>query len=527
MKTGKFTVYADKETRCQRVQYYHPRTGSRTTKSIGKVKKGFAEEFCMVGNRLASVYDFGGMPDSPTLQIVSGWSAQLQEKMWETGYLPGERFITMIELQEMFLDDYEYKERSKEAKTNQTKHVVNYLGASSLVAGIRFSDLDDFRGWLIGDEVKGKERKAPSRASSPKLAKVTANNAMSAGRSMFAKAMEKRILTENPLEHAKSYRVSHQEKLPFTPEEVDRLFDSCTMSKCKTATATELQALLALYRWGALRYREPSYLKWSDCVWKDGIAGGELQQIKIFDYKRTYIGCADVFRHSLVWHNLLPYLMKLYEERDPGEDYLFAGECNRFHHRKRFWNLLRTVCRAAGLTRGPKKQLPKDFFSRFRTTGSREIALEHGTVVENAMVGHSEGVRRQHYDAGAYSQEEAEKILATGARNQPNGAGPVQVSAPVKRIDWYQAVAPPVFSRDTSTLQRVQMSGCEQRRITPPDEKPQENNGEIESRAETGATTGAIASKSGSKTKFTTEEAKAIFRQLLEENPEVLKELLK
>jgi integrase len=131
---------------------------------------------------------------------------------------------TLKELLDKYKENFQNQASFKTGKKYNVEHIRNYFGEKTLLANIKFVDLETYRNHLRNSlTVKETIRKDSST-----------NRAMSCLRHIFSKAVEWEMIEQSPFNHGKSLILKENNKRFrfLTEQEITSLLDACPEYLC-------------------------------------------------------------------------------------------------------------------------------------------------------------------------------------------------------------------------------------------------------------------------------------------------------
>ena len=276
-----------------------------------------------------------------------------------------------------FLTDYTHrrtdlKESSKLVYGHVQRNLLEYFEARTPIADITHGDVVDF-----GRSLK-----------QSKLARPTIDRRISLARTIFADAVNHRLIDSNPFDGFRKSlkgivgRNTKSRQHMVSCDDIARVLDHCPDA--------EWRCLVALSRFGGLRVpSEALSLKWSDVDWKQNI-------IRITCPKLEHLEGHGV-REIPLFGELQPFLLECFEAADDGAEYVIernrppvlktGGGWSHANLRTRFAKIIRR----AGLEQWPR------LWHNLRASRQTELADQFPSHVVCAWIGNSESVAREHY----------------------------------------------------------------------------------------------------------------------------------
>jgi len=274
-----------------------------------------------------------------------------------------------------FIDAYlatrhDIKPRTRINLNQVRRDLIEFFGASKLLADVSEGDADEWRLWLRKRLNDNSTRRHCSRA-----------------RQLFRAAMKRRIIRSNPFAEMKGLAVqSNEERLYF----VSRQDAELVLTAC---TDAEFRLIFALARYGGLRTpSETLALRWGDIDW-------ERSRMRVASPKTEHIE-GKAWRYVPLFPELLPHLQAVFEEVEGREDWSLRPDrpmsAEPVVSRYRDGNvnlrtrLMKTI-RRAGIEPWPK------LFQNLRSTRQTELAEEYPAHVVCTWIGNTEAVAKKHY----------------------------------------------------------------------------------------------------------------------------------
>jgi len=225
------------------------------------------------------------------------------------------------------------------------------------------------------------------------LAEATIRKCCGNAKQFFRAAVKRRLVPADPFNELESSAKANKKREYF----VGRQDAQKVIAACPDA---QWRLIFALCRYGGVRCpSEILTLKWADVNWEQGRIlihspktehheGGESRMIPLFP-------------------ELLPYLQQVFDEAEPGTEYVVT------RYRQRNANLrtqLQRIISKAGLKPWPR------LFQNLRSTRETELAESFPLHVVTAWIGNSQLVARKHY------LQVTDEHFARAARNPAHGA---------------------------------------------------------------------------------------------------------
>ncbi len=334
--------------------------GSRKTLRLGKATMRQAEAVKVKVEQLAlAASGVTGVVDPETAQWLAGLDDVMYDRLAAVG-LVAERASAKLGA---FIDGYiadrcDVKPGTALVYGHTRRNLIDYFGAGKPLAEITPGDADKWRLYLIG----------------LKLSDNTVRRRCGIAKQFFRAAVRRKLLVANPFADLKAAIQANAKRFYFiSKEEAAKVLEACPDAQWRL--------LFALSRYGGLRCpSEHLALRWGDVDWDKGRilirspktehhAGGESRMIPLFP-------------------ELLPHLREVFEEAEPGTEYVIT------RYRARNCNLrtqLERIIKRAGLQPWPK------LFQNLRSTRETELAERWPVHVVCAWIGNSRAVAQKHY----------------------------------------------------------------------------------------------------------------------------------
>jgi len=334
--------------------------GTRKTLRLGKATMRQAEAVKVKVEQLAlAASGVTGVVDPDTAQWLAGLDDVMYDRLAAVG-LVAERGCAKLGA---FLDSYiadrcDVKPATALVYGHTRRNLIDYFGAGKPLAEITPGEADKWRLYLIG----------------LKLSDNTVRRRCGIAKQFFRAAVRRKLLVVNPFADLKAAIQANAKRFYFiSKEEAAKVLDACPDAQWRL--------LFALSRYGGLRCpSEHLSLRWGDVDWENGRilirspktehhAGGESRMLPLFP-------------------ELLPHLREVFEEAEPGTEYVIT------RYRARNCNLrtqLERIIKRAGLQPWPK------LFQNLRSTRETELAERWPVHVVCAWIGNSRAVAQKHY----------------------------------------------------------------------------------------------------------------------------------
>tara|TARA_R110002072_G_scaffold179059_1_gene335057 strand:- start:116968 stop:118371 length:1404 start_codon:yes stop_codon:yes gene_type:complete len=374
----------DTATRKAFMQFWDSQRQRRGIRLSG-VSKTFAQRFHATVENLHSAKETGGSVDNHTADFVRSLGNVYYDKLVKVGLVePRVTEATKEELQPdpvvrlgEFLTDYlarrtDIKASSKLVYGHVQRDLLRYFKANMPIEDITHGHVVDFGRYL-------KKRN---------LARPTIDRRISLARTIFADAVNHRLLDSNPFDgFRKSLKGIVSRNTKSRQHTVSRETSSSVLEHCPDA---EWRCLIALSRFGGLRVpSEALSLRWSDIDWNRNLIHVPCPKLEHLD--------GHAVRDVPLFGELLPYLLECSEAADDGAEFVItrnrppilksgAGWANA-NLRTRFEKIIRK----AGQEPWPR------LWHNLRASRQTELADHFPSHVVCAWIGNSESVAREHY----------------------------------------------------------------------------------------------------------------------------------
>lgn len=338
--------------------------GDRKRRSIrlGTVPMKQAEEFAHKIDALCRSNKMGCAVSPGVAQWVSELPQVMADRLAKVGLIAPRIVAGSGPTLEAFLDGYiagrsDLKPGTVVNLEATKKHLVDYFGATRLLADITAGDADEFRRNLLKTRAENTVRRSCSRA-----------------RQFFRAAVRKKVIGENPFADMKHCGVKANREREFfvTRDDAAKVLDTCP--------DTEWKLIFALSRYGGLRCpSEHQALRWNDIDWA-------RSRMTVRSPKTEGTGKAS--RIVPIFPELRPYLDAAYHAAPDRAEFVIA------RHRDSRANLrthLTRIIEKAGLVPWPK------LFQNCRQSRATELAAEYPGHVAAEWLGHTQLIAQEHY----------------------------------------------------------------------------------------------------------------------------------
>lgn len=258
-----------------------------------------------------------------------------------------------------YFDDYIARRTDVGATTiNNFKQVKRYhvlhFGADRDIATITRGEMQDWH------------RFVKSKLSQPTVAMHVKKT-----RQVFADALDRRLIDENPVRGIKAGSMENRERFFYvTIDMAERVIEACPDA--------EWRLIFALSRYAGLRTpSEAAAMKWSDIHWSRG-------RMIVRSAKTAKQGKAS--REVPIFPEILPRLREAYEQAVEGASYVIAK-----HRGENLRTMATKIVTRAGIDPWGK------LFQNMRSSCETDLTAKFPLHVACAWVGNTESVARKHY----------------------------------------------------------------------------------------------------------------------------------
>jgi integrase len=326
---------------------------------LGKVSQRTAEATKVRVEHLVAARITGHALDDETARWVANLDDVLRDKLSAVGLVPKREAITLA----AFIDGYiasrgDVKPATATVYGHTRRNLVEHFGADKLLRDITPGDADEWRLSLVNAG----------------LADNTVRRRSGIAKQFFTVAVRRKLISSNPFADLVAVIKANTSRLYFVRrDEARKVLDACPDAQWRL--------LFALSRYGGLRCpSEHLALRWGDVDW-------ERSRITVRSAKTEHHVGGDK-REIPLYPELLPYLRDVFEEAEPGAEYVIT------RYRESNANLrtqLNRIIRRAGLEPWPK------LFQNLRSTRETELAEEWPMHVVCRWMGNSQPVATKHY----------------------------------------------------------------------------------------------------------------------------------
>lgn len=323
-----------------------------------KYDRDDAETIKLVVEKCVDAIETENNLDKRTLAWLENAPDDLRERFYACGLIVEEKdeSITLEELFDAFLE-------SKKGKKPSTQIAFNYAATKFFELVDGSTRLSDFQ---RADALNFVE--ALNRTS---LSNVSRATIVSRVKTAFLWALDRELIAKSPFARISTGSLVNKSREFYVDMEMyEKLLAACN--------STRDRALLALYRIGGLRYAEALCSRWRDVDF-------EKKRMTVWSPKTERIPGKDR-RLIPLFPRLEAELRKLREERDDEDDELIFQI--RYHT---VYCLI-----AAALKRANVPVYPR-IIQNLRSSASIDIFRKYGEIAENAWLGHTVAVAKQHY----------------------------------------------------------------------------------------------------------------------------------
>ncbi|MCL2745390.1 MAG: tyrosine-type recombinase/integrase [Planctomycetaceae bacterium] len=337
----------------------------RLTKYLGVLPKQAATEIERHVNKILGC-NAAGIAYPPETQV---WLSELfvkntalYEKLIDAGFIEGRDRRTLGGYLEKYIDEksLEWEADTVKVIRSVSEQLISYFGTDTLLTKITIEKAKDFRTAL---------RRKIQNNGKP-YAESTIGKIIKFSKQAFKEAVTLKYITENPFESFKVERMSNEERQEYVSvDRFNEIIDACNNPLDRLA--------FALGRWAGLRPSEMRRLKWEHVKFKE-------QRIFVISNKTKKKG--KPYREIPIFPELLPFLQEVWENAEPNVEEIFPNMSEGY-----FRKMAGRVAKIAGV---PMWQKP---MQNLRSTRSTEIAAEFPVHVEEAWLGHSVKIAKEHY----------------------------------------------------------------------------------------------------------------------------------
>lgn len=335
-------------------------TGGRGAVRLGRVTERQALQIQGWIERLLAARLMDVAPDEATARWVGDLSPTLRKRLAACDLLPRQAVCTLAELIADFNASLAVKPSTRRNLRHVHDNLLAYFGPNHLLRDFTPADAKAFRAWLATSG-----HQDPDRGP---LAKATISRRTRRAKQLFAHAVDRRWLADNPFAGEKGW------------DEVNRERDfRVTVGLFKRVLAEvpslEFRAFLTVVRFAALRSPSESRpLLWEDVNWEHGSLTVRRQK--------------TAHRIVPLFPEVAEALDRIWQQAAEGEPLVFP-ECQV--GKSALTSRLERACRAAGIVMWPRP------WKNMRATRESELVANHPLPVVTAWMGHSPQVAQAHY----------------------------------------------------------------------------------------------------------------------------------
>lgn len=285
-----------------------------------------------------------------------------------------------------FLDEYmgrqtHVKPASRLATQQAIRNLIDHFGRDCRISDITPGRADDFRKWLLSGG-----RSERNRNQARTLSGATVAKRLQRCSAIFADAVRRKLITEDPFAGLKRPPSSNRERQHYVPAEViDRVVE-------EYAPNAEWRLLLAMARYLGVRVpSEPFSMTWDCVLWSES-------KIRIPSPKTAVHG--KPFRLAPLLPSVRRHLEVVFEQAQEGTIHIFHGLRERGSARmaeQGFWanvNLRQELLRM--LTRAGVRPWPR-LWHNLRSSAQTDLANRFPAHVVCEWLGNTQAVAREHY----------------------------------------------------------------------------------------------------------------------------------
>ena len=399
----------------RRIQFMHP-DGRRPTIRLGKVSQRTAESIKHSVEQLIESLLYKQPADGDLARWVASLEPPMARKLAAAGLIAppdGEPEVTL----EPFLKDWldgrksDYKPASVRAWGQVIDGLVAFLGADCPIRRVTQENAEEYRQSMLAAGLRA----------------TTIHKRLQHARMIFAYAVQKKALLENPFEFVRHRPGDASERRAYVEvADVRRVIDH--------APDNTWRLLIALSRFAGLRVpSEALSLRWGDIDWERGRVIVPVPKLEHLPGR----GC----RVIQLLADVRPYLEAAWDEAPEGAEYVFPDEYRRRAQGKDGWasanfrTTLQKIIKRA-------KILPwTRLWHSMRASCETDLAREYPLVVVAKWLGNTPAVAMRHYvdvtDAeferaaagGASPGKKAAQIPAQQVHAEARNGSPAELSA--------------------------------------------------------------------------------------------------
>lgn len=330
---------------------------------LGRVTKKRAESILSHIENLASCWHTGAALDTETAAWVAKIPDILRKRIEKAGLIGERAQRAQVPTLGAWLDSYIGLRRDLKSGTLCNLHqsrrlLLERFPADMPLDKLTHGEAEDFSLWLRTE--RG-------------LAEGTVRRQLRRCKQVFAAAIKRKMLTENPFDGIKCSGFAPDRFYFISLAEARAVLEACPDA--------EWRLLFALARFGGLRVpSEILPLTWGDVNWEKSCLTVHSPKTEHLDGKGT--------RLVPIFPELLPYLRDAFEAAEPGTVHLIT----RYRHSNvNLRTQLLRIIKKAGLSPWVKP------FQNLRSTRETELVESFPVHVVTAWLGNSPDVARKHY----------------------------------------------------------------------------------------------------------------------------------
>ena len=403
--------------------------GSRRAIRLGKATMRQAEAVKVrIEQLVLASSGITGVVDDETANWLSGLGERMYDRLAAVG-LVAERSSAKLGA---FLDAYIAERRDVKPGTatiygHVKGNLTDFFGDNKPLREITPGEADSWRLYLVGLG----------------LAHNTIRRRCGVAKQFLRAAGKRRLVSSNAFEELKSAMQGNPERFYFiTQAEAQKVLDACPDAQWRL--------LFAISRYGGLRCpSEHLGLTWGDINWEKG-------RMLVRSPKTAHHAGHDS-RLVPLFPELLPYLREVFEEAEPGTEYVIT------RYRQANCNLRTQLQRI--ITKGGLKAWPK-LFQNLRSTRETELTEHWPEHVVCAWLGNSRAVAREHYlQVTDEHFEQAARPAPTELENQEGVQNAAQQAHALSRTASHAVGEPAKYEqkRDSATQcdESIRLAGFE------------------------------------------------------------------
>jgi len=346
-------------------------SGKRQSIRLGRMPADPAETIARHIQRILAARKAGASMPSDAAVWLREIPDELMTKLAETGVierpLARPQARTLGEFLACFLTKCDHLKPSTVTQLKLTKnYLLAFFPSDTPLDSITAGHAIDFRRWMKAQGGKAKKS----------LADNTVRRQCGRAKQVFADAVKRRIITENPFDRMHDVVVKpNEQREQIVPSET-------VWTVIKACDDPELRLVLGLARFGGLRIpSELTELRWDHVDREKGV-------ILIHSPKTEHLNGRQT-RLIPLWPELIPLLNDLDASQGDRSGYVLTRQ--RRASNANLSTALRRVCKRAEVPVWPK------FFQNLRMTRQTELASAHEEWKVNLWMGNTQSVARRHY----------------------------------------------------------------------------------------------------------------------------------